>query len=248
MEHQSAVAYGNHYGNGYLGHSLSSDEIGMSFDYIIIHESGHEWFGNSITSRDIADMWIHEGFTCYTESVYVECLYGYEKGQNYINGLKQNIANDHPIIGFYGVGFEGSGDMYPKGALMLNTIRSIINDDAKWWKLLLDYSNKFRHQIIDTETVVAFFNKESGLNLTPVFNQYLRYPAIPVLEIKREKGSIQYRWKADAADFNMPVDVEINKKQVRLQPTTTWKFTETRGIKDFKVLQQKFLIDVMEVE
>ncbi|MDI1255765.1 MAG: M1 family metallopeptidase [Flavobacterium sp.] len=242
MEHQSAVAYGNHYQNGYLGSSLSSDQIGMSFDYIIIHESGHEWFGNSITSKDIADMWIHEGFTCYTESVYVECLYGYQKGQDYINGLKRNIENDRPIIGNYGVGNEGSGDMYPKGALMLNTLRSIINDDTKWWKIILDYSNTFRHKIIDTETVIAFFNKESSLNLTPIFNQYLKHTAFPVLEIQYKEPYFEYRWKADEPGFNMPVDVRTHDKIRRLNPTTEWQ-TSTFSGKELDVLTKKFLIE-----
>jgi len=186
MEHQSAVAYGNKYQTGYLGGDLSGTGIGLLFDFIIIHESGHEWFGNSITSKDVADMWIHEGFTCYTESVYLECLYGYEKAQQYINGLKRNIQNDKPIIGQYGVANEGSGDMYYKGALMLNTIRHIVNDDQKWWDMLLKYSQTFRHQIIDTPTVVAFFNQESGLNLTPVFNQYLKHKEIPLLKMKTD--------------------------------------------------------------
>jgi aminopeptidase N len=175
MEHQSAVAYGNQYNKGYMGNDLSGSGIGLLFDYIIIHESGHEWFGNSITSADIADMWIHESFTCYSESVYVECQFGYEKGQKYINGLKGNVENDKPIIGQYGVNNVGSGDMYYKGALMINTIRHIIDNDKKWWKIIKNFSETYRHKIIDTKTVVAFFNKESGIDLTSVFDQYLKY-------------------------------------------------------------------------
>jgi len=160
MEHQSAVAYGNHYKKGYLGNDLSGTGIGLLFDYIIVHESGHEWFGNSITSKDIADMWIHEGFTMYSEAVYLECQYGYEKAQNYLVGLHEMVRNDQPIIGQYGVNNEGSGDMYPKGALMLNTIRHVINDDTKWWSLILKYSETHRHQIIDTNTVITFLMKK----------------------------------------------------------------------------------------
>lgn len=246
MEHQSAVAYGNKYLKGYLGSDLSHTGIGLSFDFIIIHESGHEWFGNSITSKDIADMWIHESFTCYSESVYLECQYGYEKAQEYINGLKQNIDNDIPIISQYGVNKEGSGDMYYKGALMLNSIRNVINDDAKWWKLILDYSTTFRHQIIETQTVVDFFNKESNLNLTPIFNQYLRHITIPVLEVRKEKNKLQYRWKADVADFNMPVDIKIKGKLQRLTPTADWKQlnSKIKKAEDFEVLTNKFLINV----
>jgi aminopeptidase N len=228
MEHQSAVAYGNKYQNGYLGNDLSGTGNGLLFDFIIIHESGHEWFGNSITSADVADMWIHEGFTCYTESVFLECQYGYEKAQQYINGLKRNIQNDKPIIGQYGVGNEGSGDMYYKGALMLNTIRHIINDDSKWWEILLKYSNTFRHKIIDTPTVIAFFNQETGLNLTPVFNQYLKYKAIPILEVNiSKKKRLSLKWNTEEPNFEMPVEVNINGKIKRIQVTNQWtKFTE----------------------
>ena len=223
MEHQSAVAYGNKYLKGYLGSDLSGTGVGLSFDFIIIHETGHEWFGNSITSKDIADMWIHEGFTQYSEIVYVECQQGYEKAMTYANGLKKNVKNDRPIIGNYGVNNEGSGDMYPKGALLLNTLRHVINNDEKWWKLLFDYATTFKHQIIDTPTVIAFFNKESGMNLTPIFNQYLRYKNVPVLEFRQKKKNIEVRWKTDVTDFNMPVEYTINGKTSRFKATTSWQ-------------------------
>ena len=217
MEHQSAVAYGNKYIKGYLGNDRSGTGIGLLFDYIIIHESGHEWFGNSITSKDIADMWIHEGFTCYTENVYVECQYGYEKGQQYVNGCKRNIDNLSPIIGTYGVNKEGSTDMYEKGALFLNTLRHIVNNDEKWWKILLKYSETFRHKIINTETVVSFFNTETGMNLTPVFNQYLRHKNIPELLVSMDKKRhLVLKWKTDEPNFVMPVEVEINGKVTRI--------------------------------
>ena len=217
MEHQSAVAYGNKYIKGYLGNDRSGTGIGLLFDYIIIHESGHEWFGNSITSKDISDMWIHEGFTCYTENVYVECQYGYEKGQQYVNGCKRNIDNSSPIIGTYGVNKEGSTDMYEKGALFLNTLRHIVNNDEKWWKILLKYSETFRHKIINTETVVSFFNTETGMNLTPVFNQYLRHKNIPELLVSMDKKRhLVLKWKTDEPNFVMPVEVEINGKVTRI--------------------------------
>lgn len=222
MEHQSAVAYGNNYLKGYRGFDLSGTGIGLTFDFITIHESGHEWFGNSITSKDIADMWIHEGFTQYTEIVFVECQLGYEKAMRYANGLKNTVENDKPIIGNYGVNSEGSSDMYPKGALLLNTLRHVINDGAKWWKLILDYSTTFRHKIIDTETVVAFFNKESGMDLTPVFNQYLRHTSIPKLEYKINKKRLEYRWVSNEGNFSMPIAIKINGKLIRIDPTTSW--------------------------
>ncbi len=246
MEHQSAVAYGNKYVNGYLGTDLSGTGIGLLFDYITIHESAHEWFGNSITSKDSADMWIHEGFACYSESVYVECQYGSEKAQQYINGLKTSIENTSPIIAAYGVNKEGSSDMYDKGALFLNTLRHVINDDAKWWKTLLKYSQTFHNKIIDTETVVIFFNTETRMNLTPVFNQYLKYAAIPKLELRKTKSKLEFRWRADETKFDMPVDIKIKGKKYRLYPKNTWEKTKysIKKIEDVDVLTNDFYINV----
>ncbi|MEC4048469.1 M1 family metallopeptidase [Flavobacterium sp. SUN046] len=244
MEHQSAVAYGNKYKKGYQGFDLSMTGVGMLFDYITIHESGHEWFGNSITSKDIADMWIHEGFTQYTEIVFIECQFGYEKAMKYCKGLQRNVGNDKPIIGPYGVNKEGSGDMYPKGALMLNTLRHIINDDAKWWSMLLKYSQTYRHKIIDTETVVSFFNKESGMNLTPIFNQYLRYTTIPGFEMKIENGKLAYKWRAEEKDFAMPLEITIADKAVRLNPTTEWQVSKIKinTLDEVTVANSKFYV------
>jgi aminopeptidase N len=246
MEHQSAVSYGNKYLNGYLGTDRSNTGIGLLFDYIIIHESGHEWFGNSITSKDIADMWIHEAFTMYTEVVYVECLYGYDQAIVYLNGMQSHIKNDRPIIAEYGVNGEGSGDMYEKGALMLNTIRHIINNDSKWWAILLKYSETYRHQIIDTQTVISFFNKETGLNLTPVFDQYLRTINIPVFHYTLSKNRLTYNWDNVNNDFNMPVDLEISGKKVRIYPTKKPQTYKTGNVKpeDIKVSKDKFLINI----
>lgn len=246
MEHQSAVAYGNRFKKGYMGNDLSGTGIGMRFDYITIHESGHEWFGNSITSKDIADMWIHESFTTYSESVYVECLYGYNEAMKYINGQSNAVENIEPVIGVFGVNKEGSGDMYFKGALMLNTLRHIVNDDTKWWKLILDYSNTFKKQVIETNDVVTFFNKETGYNLTPVFNQYLRYKNIPVLELKRNGKNLEYRWKTDEPDFTMPVEVTIEGRTIRLKATDTWQ-TEKASLKNLDAVNAnttKFYIRV----
>ncbi len=235
MEHQSAISYGNKYNSGYLGKDRSSTGAGLLFDYIIIHESGHEWFGNSITSKDVADMWIHEGFTQYSESVYLECQYGYDKAKLYLNGLKNNVKNDKPIIGYYGVNNEGSGDMYWKGALLLHTLRSVINNDALWWKMLAKYSETYKHKIIDTETVINFFNAETGRNLTPVFNQYLRSRNIPVLELNRKSEYFEYRWKTDVTNFNMPIDIKLDGKDIRIEPTTTWTKTQTKNTMTTKI-------------
>ena len=249
MEHQSAVAYGNKYLKGYMGSDLSGTGIGLLFDYITIHESGHEWFGNSITSADIADMWIHEGFTQYTEIVFIECQFGYEKAMKYARGLNRNVANDKPIIGPCCVNQEGSGDMYPKGALLLNTLRHVINNDELWWKIILKYSETFRHKIIDTETVVNFFNKESKMNLTPIFDQYLRYKKIPGLEIKVVKNKLEYQWKTDVADFNMPVDIKIDGKEIRLEPTNKVKKSKfkVKNIDEVEVLKSEFFVNVFKV-
>ena len=249
MEHQSAVAYGNKYLKGYMGSDLSGTGVGLLFDYITIHESGHEWFGNSITSADIADMWIHEGFTQYTEIVFIECQFGYEKAMKYARGLNRNVANDKPIIGPCCVNQEGSGDMYPKGALLLNTLRHVINNDELWWKIILKYSETYRHKIIDTETVVNFFNTESKMNLTPIFDQYLRYKKIPGLEIKVVKNKLEYQWKTDVADFNMPIDIKIDGKEIRLEPTNKAKKSKfkVKNIDDVEVLKSEFFVNVFKV-
>ena len=249
MEHQSAVAYGNKYLKGYMGSDLSGTGVGLLFDYITIHESGHEWFGNSITSADIADMWIHEGFTQYTEIVFIECQFGYEKAMKYARGLNRNVANDKPIIGPCCVNQEGSGDMYPKGALLLNTLRHVVNNDELWWKIILKYSETFRHKIIDTETVVNFFNKESKMNLTPIFDQYLRYKKIPGLEIKVVKNKLEYQWKTDVADFKMPVDIKIDGKEIRLEPTNKAKKSKfkVKNIDEVEVLKSEFFVNVFKV-
>lgn len=246
MEHQSAVAYGNEYKMGYLGRDLSGTGVGLKWDFIIIHESGHEWFGNSITSADIADMWIHEGFTCYSESVYHECRWGYEEAMQYINGLKRNVMNDEPIIGPYGVNREGSGDMYYKAALMLNTIRHIIDDDEKWWKILKEYSLEFRHSIVTAKDVIGYFCKASGLDLRPVFDQYLRYTRIPELELEVNDKTLRYRWNADAGGFNMPVDVFIGGKEQRLHPTTEWqsKRLPSGTAESVEVAEDQFFVEV----
>lgn len=249
MEHQSAVAYGNKYLKGYLGTDLSGTGVGLSFDFIIIHESGHEWFGNSITSSDIADMWIHEGFTQYSEIVYVECLLGYEKAMEYAYGLRKNVQNDRPIIGHCCVNNEGSGDMYPKGALLINTLRHIINDDEKWWKMILKYAKTYRHKIIDTPTVITFFNTESGMNLTSIFNQYLQHTSIPKLQIKKKGSKILYRWQAEETNFSMPIDTKIKGKELRIFPTEQWqKLPEKmKNWDDLQIKNQVFFIEVERV-
>jgi len=241
MEHQSAVAYGNKYLQGYLGSDLSGTGIGLKWDFIIIHESGHEWFGNSITARDIADMWIHEGFTSYSEAVYIECRWGKEEALEYLKGIRKGIGNQRTIIGDYGVNSEGSGDMYHKGANLLNTLRSIYDDDFLWWKTLKDYTETYKHQIIDTKTVETFFDQAIDIDLQPVFDQYLRHSNLPELQLKKKKDGVWYRWETDVENFKMPVDVFILGKEIRLMATNDWqkirkdiKHPESIKINDFK--------------
>jgi len=232
MEHQSGVTYGNKYQNGYLGRDLSGTGIGLSWDFIVVHESGHEWFGNSITCKDLADMWIHEGFTNYSESLFVENTTGSkQQGQEYVHGTRRAIANDSPVIGPYNVNKEGSEDMYYKGGNLLNMIRVIINDDAKWRAILRGLNKTFYHQTVTTEQVINYINTQSGLKLTPIFDQYLRHQNIPTLEFRFEKGVALCRWVADVNDFDMPVQIRTKGgKYLFITPSTTFKTINVPGL------------------
>ncbi len=244
MEHQSAVAYGNKYLKGYLGNDLSGTGIGLKWDFIIIHESGHEWYGNSITSRDIADMWIHEGFTSYTEAIYTECRWGKQDALKYLRGLRKNVGNMKPIIGDYGVNAEGSGDMYHKGANLLNVIRSIYDDDELWWNTFRDYTQTFKHQTITSADTEDFFNKATEVDLKPVFDQYLRHTAIPVLQLRQGDDKILYRWNADVENFKMPVDVIIDEEEIRLFATSDWQSYQTgEELDELKVNDLEFYVN-----
>ena len=240
MEHQSAVAYGNKYQNGYLGNDRSATGWGLKWDFIIIHESGHEWFGNNITSKDIADMWIHESFTTYSENLFVEYFYGKEAGADYVIGQRKNIKLDQPIIGNYGVNKEGSGDMYDKGANMLHTIRQIINDDEKWRSILTGLNETFGKKTTNTKEVVDYINQKSGLNLTKVFDQYLKYTTIPKLEFKEVGKNVEYKWQADVKGFDMPVRLEGEEKMI--YPTEKWQILKMqKSINDLKVTRDFYI-------
>ena len=209
MEHQSAVAYGNKYLNGYLGRDRSNTGWGLKWDFIIVHESGHEWFGNNITTQDIADMWVHESFTTYSEALFVESQFGKLAGQEYVHGQRRNIQNDGPIIGPYGVNKEGSGDMYDKGSNLLNMLRVSLDDDEKWHRLLRGLSSTFYHQTVTGSQIIEYINRESGKDFTKIFDQYLRHRNIPTLEIHFEEGKALARWVADVPGFDMPVRVRL---------------------------------------
>jgi aminopeptidase N len=223
MEHQSAVTYGNGYANGYRGRDLSGTGWGLKFDFIIIHESAHEWFANNITYKDVADMWIHESFTNYSESLFLDYHYGTQAANEYVIGLRNIIRNDKPIIGTYNVNKEGSGDMYPKGANMLHNLRQIVNNDEKWRSILRGLNQEFYHQTVTTQQIESYLSQHVGRDLTPVFDQYLRDVRIPRLEYKLDGKKLQYRWANTVDSFDMPVKVYLNGTEQWLEPTTEWQ-------------------------
>ncbi|KFF04578.1 M1 family metallopeptidase [Flavobacterium reichenbachii] len=248
MEHQSSVTYGNGYKNGYLGRDLSGTGWGLKFDFIIIHESGHEWFANNITYKDIADMWIHESFTNYSESLFLEYYYGKDAGAEYVIGCRKIIQNDAPIIGHYDVNNEGSSDMYPKGANMLHSIRQVVNDDAKWKSILRGLNKTFYHQTVTSKQIQDYINEQSGINFNRVFAQYLTTTQIPVFEYMFKNGTFGYHWTNCVAKFDMPVRVKLNGVETWLKPTTEWQSEktadETRKVevdKDFYVTSSNII-------
>jgi aminopeptidase N len=247
MEHQSAVTYGNHFANGYLERDWTGVGISPRFDFIIIHESGHEWFGNAVSAADRSDMWIHEGWTTYLESLYVEYMWGHDDAIKYISGYKAKVKNERPIISARGVNATPPQDQYFKGILFLNTLRSVVNDDAKWFAMLHDFFQKFKYQNIMTEDVVAYFNSYTGMNLTPIFDQYLRHTGIPVLELKFDDaaGAVKYRWKADVSGFAMPVRVGTAGDWQIVKGTTEWQTMKT-GLKmaEFGVAEDLYYVKV----
>ena len=261
MEHQSCIAYGNKYKNGYLGYDRSG--TGYKFDYIIIHESAHEWWGNAITTNDLADMWIHEGFGTYAEALYIECLYGYDAYLEYINAEKKSVENLEPIIGKYGVNNEGSNDMYPKGALLLHTVRSIINNDAKFFEIIKGIQDTFQYQTINSSDIENYISKQSGLDFSAIFDMYIRESAIPKLSLILEPNpwdlKVSYRYTLDGRSafkegdffenqsfYKMPVKVTLKKNEFDfIYPTTEWKTIKLRDMRviDFKVATDLFYID-----
>jgi aminopeptidase N len=222
MEHQSSITYGNGYQNGYLGNDQSGTGWGDTWDFIIIHESGHEWFANNVTYKDIADMWIHESFINYSESLFVEYYNGKEAGAEYVRGTRRSIRNDRPITGIYNVNYEGSGDMYPKGGNMLHTLRQILNDDNKWREILRGLNADFYHQVVDGAQVENYISKKSGLDLKKFFDQYLRDVRIPVFEYFVNGNELSFRWDNCVAGFNMPLKIWVDGKALIVNPLTRW--------------------------
>lgn len=211
MEHQSAIAYGNKYQNGYLGYDSSNTGWGKKWDFIVVHESGHEWFGNNITAKDLADMWIHESFTNYSEALFIEYFYGKEAGQAYIFGNRQGIRNDRPMQGPYHVNKEGSGDMYLKGGVFWNMVRTMIGDDVKWRFILRGLNREFYHQQVDYNDILNYVSKHADLELRKVFEQYIQHNTLPTLQIKfANDGKAYARWKTNVKDFHMPIHLGVN--------------------------------------
>src|SRR4029453_7221769 len=219
--------------------------------FIIIHESAHEWFGNAVSAADISDMWIQEGWTTYLEVVYVEHMFGYDDALKYVNGNPSKVANKSPIIPPRGIHRTPSQDQYFKGALFLQTLRAVVNDDKRWWKLMRDTYQEFKYRNIMTEDLVAFFNKKIGKNLTPIFDQYLRHADLPTLELtfNDADGTVSYRWKADEKDFAMPIRVGKPGAWQTIQPTTEWKKMSTTLKKDeFAVATDLYYVNVSRTE
>lgn len=224
MEHQSSVTYGNRYLNGYLGVDQSGTGWGRKFDFIIIHESAHEWFANSITYKDIADMWIHEAFANYSEGLYTEYYHGKQAGAEYTRGVRSHIENRSPVIGKYDVNREGSLDMYYKGGNLLHTIRQIVNDDEKWRSILRGLSKDFYHTVVTTQQVENYISQHAGRNLQKVFDQYLRHTDIPILQYRLKKEKVEYRWINCVDGFDMPLQVTLKPGKFEMvYPTTEWK-------------------------
>ena len=236
MEHQSSVTYGNGYKNGYKGIDLSGTGWGLKFDFIIVHESGHEWFANNITNIDIADMWIHESFTAYSENLFLDYHFGTEASNAYVTGTRKNIQNDKPIIGNYNVNNSGSSDMYYKGANMLHTLRQIIDNDKKWRSILVGLNKDFYHQTVTTQQIENYIDKYFEIDLKPFFNQYLRTIKIPTLDYKLENNNLLYKWSNVVDGFSIPIKVFINSTSQWIRPTSRWKkLLSDKNINSFSV-------------
>ncbi len=243
MEHQSSVTYGNGYANGYRGRDLSGSGWGMEFDFIIIHEVAHEWFANSLTNEDVADMWIHESFTNYAESLFLEYHFGWQAAQEYVRGLRFAVSHDRPVIPEYGVNERGSGDMYYRGSNFLHTLRAVVNDDTLWRAVLLGLNQEFFQQTVGTEALVDYMSEVVGFDVAPLAKQYLMDTRLPVLEYGFRGGQLRYRYAQVGADFAMPVDVKVGIlsnqgsdsevfSELRLVPTTRWQSLDLSEIMD----------------
>lgn len=247
MEHQSCVTYGNNFENGYLGRDLSGSGWGLKFDFIIIHESGHEWFANNITNKDVADMWIHEGFTCYSENLFLDYFFGKKASSEYVIGLRKNILNDRPIIGPYNVDGRGSSDIYYKGANILHTIRQLINNDERWRQILRGLNKTFYHQTVTTKQIENYISKESGLELEVFWNQYLRTTKIPKVEYAKDGKLLKFRYTDILNNFKMPVIAVVNGKEEWIDPSANWQTKTFATPVESVEIKQDFYVNSEEV-
>lgn len=247
MEHQSSVTYGNQYQNGYLGSDRSQTGVGMLFDFIIVHESGHEWFANNITHVDVADMWIHESFTSYAENLFVEYHFGQEKAFEYVRGQRMNIKNISPIIGTYNIHNEGSSDMYDKGANMLHTMRQIVNNDTQWRNVLRGLNKTFFHKTVSTQQVESYISQQTGHDFSTVFDQYLRDIRIPTFEFFIKNNVMKIKWSNVVAGFTMPVKITINNKEKWVTPTHKWTKVEITETNPIITVDPNFYINTLNI-
>ena len=252
MEHQSSVTYGNGFKNGYRGHDLSGTGWGLKWDFIIVHESGHEWFANNITYRDMADMWVHESFTNYSESLFTEYYYGKEAATDYVNGTRNGIRNDKPIIGTYNVNKEGSGDMYPKGGNMIHTIRHSINNDKLFREILRGLNKEFYHQTVTTQQIENYISAKAKFNYSKVFDQYLRNTKIPQFEFYFENDKVFYRWANCVDGFNLPLSLANETAKLKIFPSAKWaskSLTEQdKKLFDAKLIERGYYVSAWEVK
>ncbi len=248
MEHQSSVTYGNKFANGYLGRDLSGTGWGLKFDFIIIHESGHEWFANNITNNDVADMWIHEGFTDYSENLYLDYFFGKKASSEYVIGLRNNIVNDRPIIGQYNVDNEGSSDMYYKGANILHTIRQLVENDDRWREVLRGLNKTFYHQTVSSRQVEEYISTETNIDLKEFWDQYLRTTMVPNLQYKANGKILQFRYTNIIDNFDMPVAITVDGEEAWIYPTANWKMKRFRKNIENVAVRKDFYIDSEKVE
>jgi aminopeptidase N len=254
MEHQGAIAYGNKYLQGYAGQDPSGTGIGLTFDYIIIHESGHEYWGNSVSSQDHGEMWIHESFCTYTEALYVECMQNKDAASKYMVGLRELIENKEPIIAPLGVNASGSADMYYKGANILHTLRHVIDNDKLWFEILHGIAQEFKNKTTNTQEIIQFINTKAGKDFTPFFDQYLRHTKLPVFQyMLRQRGkkvTLEYRWQADVPNFQMPLKVDLGDgNYIPVTPSQHWQtITQKGNAGKFKVANDQYYIAIQKVE
>lgn len=241
MEHQSNVAYGNGYTNGYKGMDLSKTGVGLKWDFIIMHEGAHEWFGNAITASDIAYLWIHEGFTTYAEVLYSDYLLGEEAGKKYLTGTYNRILNKDPIEGHPDVHHEGDGDMYPKGAALVHILRHLLPKDKSFREVQKNMIQTFKDTTITSKDLLAFWNKESGRDLSPIFRQYLQTTMVPTLEWKKTSKGVKYRWTNCVDGFDLPLIVmDGKKKQHTIYPSGSWQ-TNKKVKKSINVMNDFYI-------